>query len=83
MEEYKQWAQVSMPRYNHSFSKYKPNLIISASTVPEKTVTQIYFEKTEKWINEGKNKCNNIDFLYQYSTTHYPYAYQVSRLQLQ
>ena len=50
-EEYKQWAWVSIPWYNYSFSICMACLKTVARIVNEKTVTNIYLEKTEKYTN--------------------------------
>ena len=39
-----------------------------ALLVPERNVTQIYVEKTGKWINNGKNMRNEPDSLSQLTT---------------
>ena len=41
----------------HMFAKVEK----IALTVPEKTVTQIYLGKTEKWIKKGKKKSDEPD----------------------
>ena len=49
-----------------------------ACTVPEKTMIQIYPEKT-KWTNKVKNKSHEPDSQSHDTTTHCPYVYQLSR----
>ena len=46
-------------RSNNLYAKYE----VSSFTSSWENVTQIYLEKTEKWINEGKNKTNEPDSL--------------------
>ena len=63
------------------YTKYE----MSSYTSSSKNVTQIYLEKTEKWINKGKNENNEPGSPSRHITTHHPYVYmyKVSRLYIQ
>ena len=52
---------------------------VSRFTSSSENVTKIYLEKTEKWINKGKNKKNEPGSLSHHITTHHPYVHKVSR----
>ena len=73
------WNQLNLLIYSNQGSKRQVNvrklyaiLKIVASTVSEKTVTQIYPQKTEKWTNKGKNKSNEPHSQSNDTTTYCP-----------
>ena len=56
-----------------------PGLKMAACPVPEKTVTRIYPEKTERMTtNKGKKKSNELIYQSLDTTTHCPYVYRFS-----
>lgn len=70
IEEYEQWAQVSIPRYNHSFFICVLSLKKLICTIPEKTVTLIFLAVTEEWNSNGKHKSRELDSQFHDTTTH-------------
>ena len=54
---------MSVQQYNYLLFICILNMKCLAYIIPEKNVTQIYLEKTEKWINKEKFKSNAPDSL--------------------